>query len=183
MAIGLAAARRTIVRRAALATIVEPSTPIRSPFTKPRSALRETEPSRKPFRGPRAAGASVSSTARNDRQPCRGSPGAGTRAKRQRIRTTPTDAALAVDTLDSRPCACGNSGRAAMTAHPSSAHSTACTDPRQKRRIFQQCLQPVVEGVSRRTRHLSPGRNEVVLNPGVAAHRHVQTPSQLSMVR
>jgi hypothetical protein len=30
--------RRAIVRNAALASIVEPSTPIRSPFTRPRSA-------------------------------------------------------------------------------------------------------------------------------------------------
>ena len=99
-----------------------------------RARQRETEPSRKPFRGPRAAGASVSSTARNDRQPCRGSPGAGTREATANPNNANRCRARCRYPRNSRPCACGNSGRAAMTAHPSSAHSTACTDPRQKRR-------------------------------------------------
>ena len=97
------------------------------------------------------------------------------RTPKRRIRTTPRCRARCRYPRNSRPCACGNQ-------HPSSAHSTA-HDPRQNRSRPQQCLQPVVEGVSRRTRHLSPGRNEVVLNPGLAAHRHRTNSITISMVR
>ena len=149
------------------------------------------EPSRKPFRGPRAALArDVSSTASAmignlvallDQDAGTSRSGHSNPNVRQQMPRSLSD------TLeDSRPCSCGISELAAMTAHFSSSaivRLALILDKSVEAGLFQQCLQPVVEGVSRRTRHLSPGRNDVVLNHGLAAHRHRTNSITISMVR
>jgi hypothetical protein len=65
--------RRTMVRSAALASMVESARP--SPV---RARRPVPEPSRRLSHGPRAARDFASSTARNDREPCHGSPSAET---------------------------------------------------------------------------------------------------------
>ena len=83
----------------------------------------------------------------------------------------------------------GNGFRAAGTtgiiSHPRRIVRLAqiLDSKRRSRPLSTMPAHPVVEGVSRRTRHLSPGRNEVVLNPGLAAHRHRTNSITISMVR
>ena len=84
--------RRTIVRQGSVVLpSSRPSTPIRSPFTKPRSATRDrTQPKTFSWTSLRS-GASVSSTAQRMIGNLVAARQAQELAKRQRIRTTPTD--------------------------------------------------------------------------------------------
>jgi hypothetical protein len=95
--------------------------------------------------------------------------------QRKGIRTPPSDATLAVDPLE-----------IADHVHPEIPSRRQRRSPHARRverlarrldegveaGLGQHLLQPVVEGVSRRTRHLSPGHDQVALNTRLASHRH-----------
>src|SRR5580693_500660 len=83
---------------------------------------------------PRAADATACATATNDREPCRGSKAAGSRAATTSPRNATQSRARCRSPQNSRSCACGNIAQAAATARPSEARSTACTPPPRTRR-------------------------------------------------
>ena len=101
------------------------------------------------------------------------------RAKRQRIRTAPSDAALAADALE-----------IADHVHPEITPRRQRRSPHPrcvvwlarrlheavKARLGQQLMQPVEKRVSRRTRHLRPCHHEVTLNLALSSQCHRTTP-------
>ncbi len=101
------------------------------------------------------------------------------RAKRQRIRTAPSDAALAADALE-----------IADHVHPEITPRRQRRSPHPrcvvwlarrlheavKARLGQQLMQPVGKRVSRRTRHLRPCHHEVTLNLALSSQCHRTTP-------
>ena len=166
--------RRTIVRSAALASIVEASTPIRFPSTKPCSAT-SFNTSRIPSRGLHAATARASSTTTSDREPL---PVLQPQeiAQRHRIRAPPGNASLAGAPL-----------KITNHVHPEIA-------PRRQRRgthlrgvlrlarrldkpvttaCDQHFLKLVVEHVSWRARHLRQGHDQIALPIALVPHRHL----------
>ena len=96
-------------------------------------------------------------------------------AQRERVRATPRDAPLTVDALE-----------IADHVHPEIAprRQRRRADPRRVVRLAhvlhervepglpKQLLQPIIEGVPRRARHLRPRRHQVALNSVRSPHRH-----------
>ena len=89
---------------ARFASMVEASTPMRSPRTSPRSA--RPEPSRTPFHAPHRAGGSASSTARNGPEPGRLPPGGGTRVTRMSPSSATRSRARCRSPRSTRPKGC-----------------------------------------------------------------------------
>ena len=102
-------------------------------------------------------------------------------AKRQQIRTPPGNSPLAVDPLEiaDHVHAEITTGRQRRGTHPRRVVWLALIlDENVEASLRQQGLQPIVKGVPRRTWYLGPGRDQVVLSPGLPSHRHRKTPSE-----
>ena len=110
---------------------------------------REPEPSRKPFHGPRAAAGRASSTTRNDREPCPGSPTAETREATANPNSAKRCRARCRCPRNSRSCASGNNAPAAAKEPPSEVRSMACTSPPRSR---QSQTRSATHAAGRKTR-------------------------------
>src|ERR1700737_4441801 len=106
--------------------------------------------------------------------------------QRQRIRAAPDNPAFAVDPLEIADHVQAEiaAGRQRWRTHPRRIVRLAdILDENVEASLLQQGLEPVVKGVPWRTRYLGPGRDQVVLSPGLPSHRHRKTPSESRMFR
>ena len=101
-------------------------------------------------------------------------------AQRERVRATPRNAALAVDALEIADHVHAEvpPRRQRRRAHPRRVVGLAHPfHENVEPGLLQQLLQPVVERVSRRARHLRPRRHQVPLNRLRPTHRHRRSPA------
>ena len=167
-----------MVRSAALASIVEASTPIHT-RTRPCSATSSI-PSRTPSRGPHAEADPASSTTTSDREPSPGSPAAENPAANAN-RTPPGDAPLAGDPLEIADHVHAEvpTRRHRRRAHLRRVIRLACLlDKGIETTRDQHFLKPVVKHMARRARHLCPAHNQIALPIALPPHRHSANPAQ-----
>jgi hypothetical protein len=103
-------------------------------------------------------------------------------AQRERVGATPGKAALAVDAFEiaDHMHAEVPTRRKRRRAHPRRVVRLAdLFDEGVEPGLPQQLLQPIVERVPRRARHLRPCHDQITLSPGLPPHRHRRSPSRI----
>ena len=166
-----------MLRSAALASMVEASTPMRSPLTRPASAIRARTQSKIAV-WTSWAGARGSVTARNGPAHDPGFPAVETPVTTGNPSSAIPARAQSRCPRSSPPGACGNSAPAAPKAPPAWPRNRTDRPPRQSRRNRPRSV-PTADGrkhMTRRARHLRPAYHQVPLTILLLSHRHQRIP-------